>query len=234
MLEVKDINTYYGTSHILFDLSLKVDKGEIVALLGRNGAGKTTTLRSIMGLTPPRSGSVKFQGKEIRGEPAYVVAKWGLGFVPDDRGIFGTLTVGENLEVAARKGDNPFEWRKETVYELFPSLKRLEGHKGGQLSGGEQQMLTVARTLMTNPRMVLLDEPVEGLSPLVVRTLAEKILEVKHKGITILLSEQNVKFAIELSDRAYVIDKGTIRFQGAIDELRENEEVKRRYLMISG
>jgi branched-chain amino acid transport system ATP-binding protein len=232
MLEVKDINTYYGTSHVLFDVSLEVDGGEIVALLGRNGAGKTTTLRSIMGLSPPRSGSVKFQGKEIRGKPAYVVAQRGLGFVPDDRGIFGTLTVGENLEVAARKGDNRFEWRKETVYELFPLLERLEGHKGGQLSGGEQQMLTVARTLMTNPQMVLLDEPVEGLSPLVVKTLAEKILEVKRKGMTILLSEQNIKFAIELSDRAYVIDKGAIRFQGTIDELRENEEVKKRYLMI--
>jgi branched-chain amino acid transport system ATP-binding protein len=232
ILEVKDINTYYGTSHILFDVSLQVDKGRIVALLGRNGAGKTTTLRSIMGLTPPHNGSVKFQGKEIKGKPAYVIAQQGLGFVPDDRGIFGTLTVKQNLEVVARKGNRGLEWTLETVYELFPVLRKLESRKGGQLSGGEQQMLTVARTLMTNPQMLLLDEPVEGLSPLVVKTLAEKITEVKAKGLSILLSEQNVKFAIELSDRAYVIDKGAIRFQGAIDELRENEEVKKRYLMI--
>jgi branched-chain amino acid transport system ATP-binding protein len=232
ILEVKDINTYYGTSHILFDVSLDVDKGEILALLGRNGAGKTTTLRSIMGLTPPRNGTIKFQGKEIKGNPPYIIARQGLGFVPDDRAIFGTLTVKQNLEVVARKGNKGLEWTLENVYELFPVLRKLESRKGGQLSGGEQQMLTVARTLMTNPQMLLLDEPLEGLSPLIVKTLAEKIMELKAKGLTMLLSEQNVKFARELSDRAYVIDKGVIRFQGSIEELRGNEEVREKYLMI--
>lgn len=232
MLEVENINTYYGTSHILFEVSLEVDRGEIVALLGRNGAGKTTTLRSIMGLTPPRDGSIKFEGKEITGKPAYVISKQGIGFVPDDRNIFTTLTVRENLEIAARKSESSFEWTTEELYELFPVLKRFESHKGGQLSGGEQQMLTVARTLMTNPRMLLLDEPVEGLGPLVVAMLEEKVLEVKQRGVTILLSEQNVRFAVKVSDRAYVIDKGAIRFQGTIDELRANEEIKKRYLMI--
>jgi branched-chain amino acid transport system ATP-binding protein len=232
ILEVKNINTYYGTSHILFEVSLDVDKGEIVALLGRNGAGKTTTLRSLMGLTPPRTGSVKFQGKEIRDKPAYIIAQQGLGFVPDDRGIFGPLTVKQNLEVVARKGDKGLEWTLESVYGLFPALRKLESRRGGQLSGGEQQMLTIARTLMTNPQMLLLDEPLEGLSPLVVKTLAEKILELKVKGLTILLSEQNAKFAEKLSDRAYVMDKGMIRFQGSIEELRGNEEVRERFLMI--
>jgi len=233
ILEVKDINTYYGTSHILFDVSLDVDEGEILALLGRNGAGKTTILRSIMGLTPPRNGTIKFQGKEIKGKPAYIIARQGLGFVPDDRAIFGTLTVRQNLEIVARKGNNKgLEWRLENVYELFPVLRKLESRKGGQLSGGEQQMLTVARTLMTNPQMLLLDEPLEGLSPLIVKTLAEKIMELKAKGLTILLSEQNIKVAGELSDRAYVIDKGVIRFQGSIEELRGTEEVRERYLAI--
>lgn len=233
ILEVTGINTFYGTSHILFDVSLAVDKGEIVCLLGRNGAGKTTTLRSIMGLTPPHSGSVRFKGKEIRGKPSYAIAQAGVGYVPDARRIFPELTVSENLEVARRRVENGDEgWTMERVFALFPDLRKLENRRGGSLSGGEQQMLTIGRTLMTNPELLLLDEPAEGLGPLVVKMLEEQIQKVKEQGITILLSEQNVNFATKLSDRAYVIDKGTIRYQGTIEELKENKEVKQRYLMV--
>ena len=235
ILEVTNINTYYGTSHILFDVTLNVDQGEVVCLLGRNGVGKTTTMRSIMGLTHPRSGSVKFEGFELMGRPPYSRAKRGMGFVPDDRRIFPTLTVRDNLQLGAKKGarhDGLEEWTLDKVYELFPALKNLDSRKGGTLSGGEQQMLTVARTLMGNPILILMDEPAEGLSPLVVKTLSEQVLKLKELGQTILISEQNLPFALAVADRAYVLEKGTIRYQGSIKELEADEEVRKKYLMI--
>ncbi len=231
MLEIKEIHTYYGTSHILFGISLKVDKGEAVCLLGRNGAGKTTTFRSIIGLTPPRSGSIKFLGQEIAGKPPYVIAQMGIGFVPDDRRIFPDLTVRQNILVARREREGAI-WNLDRIYHLFPKLKELEAHMGNQLSGGEQQMLTVARTLMTNPQLILLDEPGEGLAPLVVKAMGEQLTEIKKTGITMLICEHNVGLSMALSDRCYVMDKGTIRFQGTIDDLKKNEEVRKKYLMV--
>ncbi len=231
LLVTEDMHTFYGTSHILFGISLNVQEGEIVSLLGRNGVGKTTTLRSIMGLTPSRSGSIRFSDMEIRRKAPYRIARLGIGYVPDDRRIFADLTVKQNLEVVAR-GGNAGGWTLERVLSLFPVLKRFENRKGGTLSGGEQQMLTVGRTLMGNPKLLLLDEPAEGLSPLVVNMLEEQTLKLKEEGITVLLCEQNVKFAIEVSDRAYVLEKGKIRYEGSIDDLQEDEEVKKKYLMV--
>ena len=234
ILEVKDVQTYYGTSHILFGVSLSVDRGKIVCLLGRNGAGKTTTMRSIMGLTPPQSGSIQFNGEEMRGRPPYYVAQKGMGYVPDNRLIFPDLTARENLELAikAPKGFSGEPWTVDRIYELFPPLKKLDKNLGGYLSGGEQQMLTVGRTLMGNPELILLDEPVEGLAPLVVRALGEQILKLREMGETIFFSEQNVRFATMIAERAFVIDKGKIRYEGSMKELKENEEVRKKYLMI--
>jgi len=231
ILEVKEIHTYYGTSHILFGISLEVNEGEVVCLLGRNGAGKTTTLRSIIGLTPPRSGSIKFKGQEIVGKPPYRIAPLGVGFVPDDRRIFPDLTVRQNILVARRETKGAI-WDLNRIYSLFPKLKELDSHMGNQLSGGEQQMLTIARTLMTNPQLLLLDEPGEGLAPLVIRAMEHQLLEIKKLGTTMLICEHNVGLATALSDRAYLMDKGTIRYQGTIEELRKNVEVKKKYLMI--
>ena len=231
MLEVKDIHTYYGTSHILFGISFNVKEGEAVCLLGRNGAGKTTTFRSIIGLTPPKKGSIKFRDKEIIGKPPYRIAKMGIGFVPDTRRIFPDLTVRQNILVARREKENAV-WNLETIYSLFPKLRELETHMGTQLSGGEQQMLTVARTLMTNPDLILLDEPGEGLAPLVIQAMKVQLGEIKKLGITMLICEHNVGLATALSDRGYVIDKGTIRYQGTIEELQKNEEVRKKYLMV--
>lgn len=234
ILDVKLINTYYETSHILFDVSLTVDRGEIVCLLGRNGAGKTTTMRSIMGLTPPKSGSVLFHGDELRGRPPHYNARKGMGYVPDNRLIFPDLTVLENLELGQKTPKNleGEAWTVERIYELFPVLAQRKSQLGGTLSGGEQQMLTVARTLMGNPELLLLDEPVEGLAPLVVKDLGKQILKLKEMGQTILFSEQNIRFATLTADRAYVIDNGKIRYQGSIEELSANEEIKKKYLMI--
>jgi branched-chain amino acid transport system ATP-binding protein len=231
MLEVKEIHTYYGTSHILFGISLNVEKGEAVCLLGRNGAGKTTTLRSIIGLTSPRSGSIKFGRIELIGKPPYRIAPLGIGFVPDDRRIFPDLTVEQNILVARRDREGAI-WNLDRVYSLFPKLKELDTHMGNQLSGGEQQMLTIARTLMTNPQLLLLDEPGEGLAPLVIKAMEEQLGEIKKLGTTMLICEHNVGLATALSDRAYVMDKGTIRFQGTIGDLRKNEEVRKKYLMV--
>jgi len=234
ILEVNNINTYYGTSHILFDVSLQVASGELVCLLGRNGAGKTTTMRSIMGLTPPKAGGIKFYGENILGKPPYTIAQKGMGYVPDNRLIFPDLTVRQNLEIAIKKSDH-FKgepWTVDRIYEIFPKLKILDKHLGGYLSGGEQQMLTLGRTLMGNPELILLDEPVEGLAPLVVKDFAERLLKLKEIGVTILFSEQNIKFSLSIADRAYVIDRGRIRYHGTIKELSENEEVKQKYLMI--
>jgi branched-chain amino acid transport system ATP-binding protein len=231
MLEVNEIHTYYGTSHILFGISFDVKEGEAVCLLGRNGAGKTTTFRSIIGLTPPKKGSIKFRGQEIIGKPSYRIAKMGIGYVPDTRRIFPDLTVRQNILVARREKEKAI-WNLETIYALYPKLRELDTHMGTQLSGGEQQMLTVARTLMTNPELLLLDEPGEGLAPLVIQAMKEQLGEIKKLGITMLICEHNVGLATALSDRGYVIDKGTIRYQGTIEELQKNEEVRKKYLMV--
>lgn len=234
ILEVENIYTSYGLSQILFGISLHVNEGECVSLLGRNGVGKTTTLRSIMGLTPPRQGTVRFKGQAITGRPAYRVAQLGLGFVPEDRRIFANLTVRENLDVGRKSPAAPQKtpWTIERVYATFPILARLDERKGGYLSGGEQQMLTIGRTLMGNPDLLLLDEPSEGLAPLVVRDLGVQIQRLKEDGLTILLCEQNAKFATALSDRAYVLEKGQVRFSGTIPELQDNAEVRRQYLAL--
>jgi len=231
MLEIKEIHTYYGTSHILFGISLEVKEAEAVCLLGRNGAGKTTTFRSIIGLTPPKKGSIKFKGKEIIGKPSYRIAQMGIGFVPDTRRIFPDLTVRQNIMVARREKEKAV-WNLETIYALFPKLRELDTHMGTQLSGGEQQMLTVARTLMTNPELLLLDEPGEGLAPLVIEAMKVQLGEIKKLGTTMLICEHNVGLATALSDRGYVIDKGAIRYQGTIEELQKNEEVRKKYLMV--
>lgn len=231
ILEVEGIHTYYGMSQILFGVSLEVDEGEVVCLLGRNGVGKTTTLRSIMGLTPPREGKIKLKGEDITGEHPFTIARRGVGFVPEDRRIFPDLTVRENLEVAKKKTTSSMEkWEVEGVFELFPVLRGLVSRKGGFLSGGEQQMLTIARTLIGNPEILLLDEPSEGLSPLVVNDLGKQIEQLRAEKMTILLSEQNTKFAMRLSDRVYILEKGRIKYEGNTKDLEQNEEIRKEYL----
>ena len=232
MLDIQRVHTYYGLSHVLFGISLQVKKGEIVCILGRNGAGKTTTMRSIMGLTPPRQGNVLFKGKDITKMPVYEIARLGMGFVPDNRRIFPDLTVGENLEIASKGNPQGNGWNKERVYRLFPALKSIDSRKGGFCSGGEQQMLSIARSLMGNPDFLLLDEPTDGLAPLVVRELMDQIESLKKEGLSILMAEQNVKSALKLADRVYVIDRGQIRFQGSITELEDNKEIREKYLLI--
>jgi branched-chain amino acid transport system ATP-binding protein len=233
-LELRGVHTHYATSHILFDVSLEVNQGESVCLLGRNGAGKTTTLKSIMSLAQASAGSIRFNGADLVGRPPYEIARLGVGYVPDERLIFPDLTVRENLEIAVKKGATgaPAHWTVERIYELFPVLAPLDARLGGYLSGGEQQMLTIGRTLMGNPSLLLLDEPVEGVAPVVVQELTRQIRRLKTMGLTILFAEQNMHFATEISDRAYVIEKGHIRYQGTMGELVANEEVKAKYLMI--
>jgi branched-chain amino acid transport system ATP-binding protein len=231
LLSVEDIYTSYGLSQVLFGVSLEVAAGECVCLLGRNGVGKTTTMRSIMGLTPPRRGRVVWKGADITGKLSHQIAHAGIGFVPEDRRIFADLTVWENLDVASRaRGDGGFT--VERVVALFPKLSELMHRQGGFLSGGEQQMLTIARTLMGNPELLLLDEPSEGLAPLVVDHLREQIGRLKEQGLTILLAEQNVGFCLELADRVYVLEKGRIRYQGSAREFREDESIRRQYLAL--
>ncbi len=233
ILELRDVHTAYGLSRVLFGVSLHVDAGECVSLLGRNGVGKTTTIRTIMGLTPPSSGHVLWKARDITGFPPYRVARAGIGFVPEDRRIFADLTVWENLDVAARAArDAGTGWTIERVFDLFPTLRELAGRNGGYLSGGEQQMLTIARTLMGNPELLLLDEPSEGLAPLVVDHLGEQIARLKREGLTILLAEQNVNFSLELADRVYVLEKGRIRYQGAAAELRADEPLRHELLAL--
>jgi branched-chain amino acid transport system ATP-binding protein len=230
LLAVEDMHTAYGLSRVLFGVSLEVAAGECVCLLGRNGVGKTTTIRSIMGLTPPTSGRVLWQGRDITGWAPHRVARAGIGFVPEDRRIFAELTVWENLDVAQRAAKRQSRWTIESVYELFPVLKELRDRRGGYLSGGQQQMLTIARTLMGNPELLLLDEPSEGLAPLIVETLRLKIAELKAQGLTILLAEQGVAFSLSLADRVYVLEKGTIRHSGPAAELREDKALLDRLL----
>ena len=232
MLDVEAIHTYYGLSHILFEVSIGVPAGEIVCLLGRNGAGKSTTMKSIMGLVPPRRGSIRYKGREIAGKKPFQIARMGIGYVPDDRRVFADLTVGENLEISERKRGGETAWTMERVYAFFPALGHIDSRKAGFLSGGEQQMLTIGRALMTNPDFLLLDEPTEGLAPIVVRLLEEQIGALRDRGLTVLLAEQNQKVALGLSDRGYVIDNGSIRYGGSIQELRQNEEIRRKYLMV--
>ncbi|MBW1646378.1 MAG: ABC transporter ATP-binding protein [Deltaproteobacteria bacterium] len=231
MLKVDHIHTYYGLSHVLFGVSLAVRAGEIVCLLGRNGAGKSTTMRSIMGLTPPREGEVVFQGRSCRGLPPFRRARLGMGYVPDDRRVFADLTVEENLLLGAA-GGRPGPWHLDRVYEFFPALKKIDRRRAGFLSGGEQQMLTIARALMTNPDLLLLDEPTEGLAPLVVGQLQEQIGRLREEGLTVLLAEQNLQVALDLSDRGYLLDNGVIHFQGRSEEIRENRELQRRFLAV--
>ncbi len=231
VLEVKEMDTFYGLSHILFRVSLEVDEGETVCILGRNGVGKTTTLRSIMNLTPPSSGSLKFCGEEIVGKQPFEIARRGVGFVPEDRIIFPDLTVRENLEMGIKAGrKDGGKWTLERVYALFPILKERDTQEGGTLSGGEQQMLTIARTLMGDPRLLLLDEPSEGLAPRVVMAVGEQVGLLKTEGMTILLAEQNANFALKLSDRSYILEKGAVCWSGNTSELRERPEVMKTYL----
>jgi len=232
LLTVEDIHTAYGLSRVLFGISLEVNAGECVCLLGRNGVGKTTTMRSVMGLTPPSSGRVVWKGRDIAGRTPHQVARAGIGFVPEDRRIFAELTVWENLDVAGRAGGRRGHWTVETVYELFPKLAELSNRQGGFLSGGEQQMLTIGRTLMGNPELLLLDEPSEGLAPLVVEMLREKIGELRDQGLTILLAEQGVEFSLSLADRVYVLEKGAVRHAGPAAELRDNKELRERLIAI--
>ena len=227
MLRVEGIHTFYGLSHILFGVSLTVERRQMVCLLGRNGAGKTTTLKSILGLTPPKQGRIRFKEEDITGKEPYVLVRKGIGYVPDDRRIFADLTVEENLEIAARKSEQREGWNEEKVYDLFPALREFASRKGGLLSGGEQKMLAIGRALMGNPEFLLLDEPTEGLAPTLVRTLGETIKRLKEVGLTVLLAEQNVKFTLRLSDHGYIIDNGRIRYQGTIKELTENEDVRK-------
>jgi branched-chain amino acid transport system ATP-binding protein len=228
LLDVRDIHTAYGLSRVLFGVSVAVNGGECVCLLGRNGVGKSTTMRSIIGLTPPQSGRVAWKGTDITGWPPYRVARAGIGFVPEDRRIFADLTVWENLDVARKPGP----WTVERVFDLFPKLRDLSGRNGGYLSGGEQQMLTIARTLMGNPELLLLDEPSEGLAPLVVDHLLEQITRLKREGLTILLAEQNVEFSLALAERVYVLEKGSIRFSGPASRLRDDEALRHELLAL--
>ena len=232
-LIVENINTYYGLSHILFDVSLQINQGEVVVLLGRNGAGKTTTMLSIMGINPPKSGKVMYRNHDITGRSPYKIARLGVGFVPEDRRIFPDLTVYGNLDVGRRasKSKTP-KWTLERIYQMFPVLKDFSNRQGGTLSGGEQQMLTIARTLMGDPDFLLLDEPSEGLAPIIVKVLGDFIEVIKNEGMTVLLSEQNTKFALKHADRAYIVDNGSIKYEGSIAELEKNEEIKKRYLAV--
>ena len=233
LLEVSDIVTLYGQSLVLDKVSLTVDKGEIVALLGRNGAGKTTTLRSIMGLTPPRTGSIKFMGVDITGKQPFEIANLGVGYAPDDRRIFPDLTAEENLLIAgrhARKNGNG--WTTQKVYQLFPALEPVRLSKGGRLSGGEQKMLALGRALMKNPELLLLDEPSEGLAPLVVKALVEAIAEIRKAGVTIFIADQNLRFCRRIADRGYILEKGVIRYQDEIEKIWQNEEVISKYLAV--
>ena len=234
LLELSHVEAYYDDSHILFDLSLTVETGEVVCLLGRNGAGKTTTARSIVGLTPPRAGRITLRGHDLVGLPPYRIARLGIGFVPEDRRVFPNLTVYENLEVARRTwGDGAARtWTVERVFDLFPILAQRHRQLGATLSGGEQQMLTIARTLMGDPAVLLLDEPSEGLAPLVVESLRQQLAQLKRNGLTIVLAEQNVRFVSELGDRVYILEKGMVRYEGSMAAFLADEPVRQAYLAV--
>jgi len=233
ILEVDGLHAYYGRAHILADVALSVGRGEVAALLGRNGAGKSTTIKCLIGLLRPTHGRIRFDGEDITGLPPHAIARRGLGYVPEERRIFAGLTVMENLEVG-RQPPRPGvpAWTPERLFALFPNLAELRDRPGGRTSGGEQQMLTIARTLMGNPRVILLDEPSEGLAPVIVEQMAETITGLKREGLTVVLSEQNLHFATLVADRAYIIETGRIRYQGTMDALMADEDVRQAYLTV--
>ena len=232
MLKVNDIHVYYGDSYIIQGVSFEIKKGEIVCLLGRNGAGKTTTMRSIIGYNSPKKGKIYFKNTDITKNKVFKNVRLGIGYVPEDRRLFSDLTVRENFEVSLLSfRDNAETWTIERIFEEIPIVARLQDKKGGELSGGEQQIVAIARSLCCNPELLLLDEPCEGLAPVIVEELGEIILKLK-KHITILLAEQNAHFALQISDRGYIIDKGKIKFSGSINELKGNNEVQERYLAV--
>jgi branched-chain amino acid transport system ATP-binding protein len=234
LLEISDLNAFYGESHILQEISLNVDNGETVCLLGRNGVGKTTTLKSIIGLVFPRSGTILFNGQPISGWPPYQIANMGVGYVPEDRRIFPRLTVRENLLMGIKPRQKKEEngWTVERIYSYFPGLKDRDQQKGAYLSGGEQQMLTIARALMGNPDILLLDEPTEGLAPKIVETLEEIVQDIHKNGMTILLVEQNMRVALRLASRFYIMSKGQIVFHGTTKELEETHEIRQKFLEV--
>jgi branched-chain amino acid transport system ATP-binding protein len=236
ILEIQEIHTYYGQSHILQGVSLEVEKGEIVTLLGRNGAGKSTTLKSILGLVAPRSGEITFLGEKISGLPPHIISQKGISFVPEERRIIPGLTVFENLKLAMLKNKERSKTKEkeilDRVMEIFPRLKDRLQQEGASLSGGEQQMLAIGRGLVSQPELMLVDEPTEGLMPILVQRIGEVLKEIQENGVTILLVEQNMEMALEISQRAYVIDEGVIKYKGAADEIRRNEEIQRKYLAI--
>jgi branched-chain amino acid transport system ATP-binding protein len=231
MLEIDNINAYYGDSHILHGISLSVGEGEIVCLLGRNGAGKTTTILTVMGYLQPRPGRIRYRDRDISGLPPYAIARLGFGFVPQERGIFPSLSVRENLTVFARAGDKGF-WTLQRIFDLFPVLRARERNLGFQLSGGEQQMLSIARALMLNPALLLLDEPSEGLAPMIVQQIIEVLARLKREGLAILLVEQSLRTAFAVGDRHHILNKGEICFSGSAAELENNEFVLRNYLSV--
>jgi branched-chain amino acid transport system ATP-binding protein len=233
LLKVEQIDTFYGQSHVLQGVSLSIREGEVVCLLGRNGVGKTTTLRSVMGLTPPRSGKIFLNDSDITRKPPFQIANMGIGYMPDDRRIFPDLTLFENLELARRlsmKGG--IQWTFEKIYDLFPVFIDLKDRKGTHLSGGEQKMLAIGRALMKNPHLLLLDEPSEGLAPLVVQNLIEVLSRIQGEGVTILIADQNLKFCRKTSDRGYILQKGMVQYEGAMEEIWQNEEIIKKYLVV--
>lgn len=233
ILKVDNIVTLYGLSLALDGISLNVDAGEVVALLGRNGAGKTTTLKTIMGLVPPKSGSIRFKESEIVGKKPFEIARMRIGYVPDDRRIFPGLTVEENLEISRRvQGKDGEKWTIPAVYELFPALKNMRTRKGTLLSGGEQKMLAIGRALMKSPDLLLLDEPVEGVGPIIIASFIRVIHKIREEGIAVLVADQNLKFCRKIANRGYIIDRGAIHHHGTMDEIWQNEEVVKKYLAV--
>jgi branched-chain amino acid transport system ATP-binding protein len=232
MLAIRELVAGYGLGAVIHGVSVDVDAGEVVCLLGRNGAGKTTTLRSVMGLTPPRSGRIEFMGEEITGRQPFEVARLGIGYIPDDRRIFADLTVEENLRIVREVTRRDGRWTLDRVYALFPVLTELRLKSGSGLSGGEQKMLAIGRALMGNPNLLILDEPSEGLSPLMVKTLVEAIHQIRNEDVTLLIADQNVKFARRVADRGYIMEKGHIRYSDQLEKLWANEDIVRRYLAV--
>jgi branched-chain amino acid transport system ATP-binding protein len=233
LLNVNKLNAFYGQAHILHDVSFALQSGEVAALLGRNGAGKSTTMKAIMGLVPPASGSVHFDDRAVAGCEPFEIARLGLGYVPEERRIFTDLTVMENLTVGTRPPrEGAPRWTPEALFEIFPNLARMKDRPGGQMSGGEQQMLTIARTLMGNPKLVLLDEPSEGLAPVIIEDMAKAIARLRGEGLTVLLSEQNLHFASSVADRAIIVEKGHVRFDGPMAQLRTDKTLRDRYLAV--
>ncbi|WP_244816351.1 ABC transporter ATP-binding protein [Caballeronia sp. Lep1P3] len=231
LLKVDALNAFYGRAQILFDVAFEVRPGEVVALMGRNGAGKSTTMKAVMGLLPRTTGKIEFMNEDIRGMAPYRIARMGLGYVPEDRRIFGDLTVMENLDAGRQPPrDGAPQWTPDKLFRVFPNLAQMRDRRASRMSGGEQQMLTVSRTLMGNPRVVLLDEPSEGVAPVIVEQMADMILELKREGVAIVLSEQNLHFAQLVSDRVYVLEKGQVRYAGAMSELARDDAARRAFL----